>query len=74
MGSWCTWRDTKAEWVSDVPGPSQTPPSKTTFESQYLEVDVRLAMLHEPQGEGTLAHTGKLTSVPRVEGHAMHWL
>lgn len=74
MGSWCVWRDTKAVWVSDVPGPSQTPSSKNTSEYQYLEVDVRPTMLHEPPGEGALAHTGKLTSVPGVEGHAMHWL
>lgn len=67
-------RDTRAVWVSNVPGPSLIPSSKTASEPWHLEADVGPTLLQETQGEGALAHTGELTSIPGVEGHAMHWL
>lgn len=61
-------------WVSDDPGPSQTRSSKTSSGPWHLEADVGPVLLHKPQGEGALAHAGKLIGIPGVEGHAMHWL
>lgn len=61
-------------WVSDALGSSQTPSSKASSEPWHLEADVAPTLLQKPQGDGTLAHAGKLASVPGVEGHAVYWL